>query len=65
MSNKFNGYSFSWTQPYNVNLTAVYGHTAANINNELERLDMIDGWVDAMACYPDAEQIIQKVQHGV
>jgi len=64
MSNKFNGYKISWTQPYNINFNTVYGRTPANTDSELKQIVMIDGWVDAMTRYPEAEKIIHQAQYG-
>jgi hypothetical protein len=61
MNDKNNwSYSFSWTQPY-VSMNPVY--QLNSVSEEIERLQTIDRWVDAMHSYPDAEEIISKVLH--
>ena len=47
-----NGYSFSWTQPYNVSMNPFY--SAPGVETEMARLEQVDRWVDAMFAYPDA-----------
>lgn len=56
MSKKFEGYSFSWTQPY-------YGWQPmrSTLEEELDRLDAIDMLVDNMDRYRDAEEILNKI----
>lgn len=57
MSKKFEGYSYSWTQPY-------YGWQTPQqqiLEQELDRLDAIDMLVDNMDRYRDAEEILNKI----
>lgn len=58
MSN-FEGYSFSWTQPYNVSMNPVYQRPTAE--EEMQRVEMVDRWVDAMVRFPDAEALIKNI----
>ena len=58
--NKFEGYSFSWTQPYSVSMNPFY--QAPSVDEEMARLEMVDKWVDAMLTFPDAEVILNKIR---
>jgi hypothetical protein len=66
MDRKFTGYSFSWTQPYEVSYNPFYQSVQdAQLEAELDRLDAVDVLVDEMLTYPDAEAIMNKIrQHG-
>jgi len=55
-----NGYSFSWTQPYNVSMNPFY--SAPGVETEMARLEQVDRWVDAMFAYPDAEEVLNKTR---
>ena len=57
--NNFEGYSFSWTQPYHISMNPVYQQP--NLTEEMQRIEMIDRWVDAMDHYPDAEMLIRNI----
>lgn len=59
MAHKWNGYSFSFTQPYTVSLNPYYNQIS--VAHELQRLDDIDKAVQNMLTYPDAEAIINKL----
>jgi len=64
---KRSGYSFSWTQPYEIPAMFV-GKTpgevflSLTIEEHLSKMDMIDRWIDAMLTYPDAEDIMNKLR---
>lgn len=55
-------YSFSWTQPYATFNNAYQSHST--LQDELALLDKIDTWVSVMSSFPDAEEILKKVQCG-
>jgi len=61
-----NGYSFSWTQPYN----SYYGMSAGEIyqdltvREEMIRIEAVDNIVQNMLTYPDAEAILLKIRQG-
>jgi mono/diheme cytochrome c family protein len=57
---KFEGYSFSWTQPYSVSMNPFY--SKPSVADEMARLEMVDKWVDAMLTFPDAEAIMNKIR---
>jgi hypothetical protein len=56
----FEGYSFSWTQPY-VSMNPFYQYNELTVKEELERLDEIDDQVALMNSYPDAERLIKNI----
>jgi len=60
-SPNINGYSFSWTQPYNVSMNPAYD-THLRVCQELLLLDSIDLRVQNMQSYPDAERILSKLK---
>ena len=60
MAHKWNGYSFSWTQPYSASMNPLYQDQVTL--NELQRLDDVDRAVQNMLTYPDAEAIINKLK---
>ena len=61
-----NGYSFSWSQPYN----SYYGMSAGEIyqdltvREEMIRIEAVDNIVQNMLTYPDAEAILLKIRQG-
>ena len=59
-----NGYSFSWTQPYLPTSYNPFYERARDIRleEEIDRLEMVDRWVDSMLTYPDAEAILNKIR---
>jgi len=57
-----NGYSFSWTQPYNVSANPFYQDMA--VHDELVRIEAVDNIVQNMLTYPDAEAILLKIRQG-
>jgi hypothetical protein len=59
MNNSFNGYSFSWTQPY-----SNWNHPISSTEKQLIVIQAIDNVIDYMKTYPDAEAIIEKVRNG-
>lgn len=62
----FNGYSTQWTQPYlPTSYNPFYTHRALTIAQEMERIEQIDSWVDAMHTYPDAVKILQSVNKNL
>jgi hypothetical protein len=56
----FEGYSFSWTQPY-VSMNPLYQYNELTVKEELERLDEVDDQVALMDSYPDAEALIKNI----
>ena len=60
-----NGYSFSWTQPYLPTSYNPFYERARDLRleEEVDRLEMVDRWVDAMLTYPDADAILNKIRH--
>ena len=54
-----NGYSFSWTQPYNVSINPFY--TNYRVRDEMIRIEAVDNIVQNMLTYPDAEAILNKL----
>ena len=61
MRNHINGYSFSWTQPYNVSMNPFYQYNELTVNEEIERLNEIDDQVALMDSYPDAQALIKNI----
>jgi len=65
-----NGYSFSWTQPYQSLNEFFKGQSCKEIYNSLtleeqiDKLEMVDRWVDSMLTYPDAEAILNKIKEA-
>lgn len=64
-----NGYSFSWTQPY-TSLNSFFQSKAVQdrvndltIEEQLDKIEMVDRWVDAMLTYPDADAIMNKIRN--
>ena len=62
-----NGYSFSWTQPYN-SLNAWFGSPQAQsaaqdrrVEEEMIRIEAVDNIIQNMLTYPDAEVILKKI----
>lgn len=70
MATPSNGYSFSWTQPYQSLNEFFQGQSCQEIYNkmtleeEVDKLEMVDRWVDSMLTYPDAEAILKKITNG-
>ena len=70
MATPSNGYNFSWTQPYQSLNEFFQGQTCREIYNQLtleeevDKLEMVDRWVDSMLTYPDAEAILKKITNG-
>jgi len=58
-----NGYSFTWTQPYQPTSYNPFYERKTDIADEMARLEMVDRWVDAMLTYPDADAILNKIRH--
>jgi len=58
---RFNGMVFntSWTQPYNISMNPVYQQPT--VQEEMQRIETIDSWVEAMSYYPDAENLIKGI----
>jgi len=61
MRDHINGYSFSWTQPYNVSMNPFYQKSELTVKEELERLNEIDDQVSLMDSYPDAEKLLKII----
>ena len=59
-----NGYSFSWTQPYNISASPFYQSRHLSIDEEIAKIEMVDRWVDSMLTYPDAEAILKKIKEA-
>jgi len=62
MSKKFQGYRFSFTQPYGHNQWNEAYDRLLSVSQELRRLDATDTVVQNMLTYPDAEAIIEKIR---
>jgi hypothetical protein len=56
----FEGYSFSWSQPY-VSMNPLYQYNELTVKEELERLSEIDDQVALMDSYPEAEALIKNI----
>jgi hypothetical protein len=61
MRDHINGYSFSWTQPYNVSMNPFYNQQNVDVENELARLDFLEEEIQQMTSYPDAEALIKNI----
>jgi hypothetical protein len=59
---KFNGYTYSWSQPY-PNWTTWTLPKLDPYNEDM--MDYVEEKVKAMDTYPDADQIIRQVFDGV
>jgi len=65
-----NGYSFSWTQPYQSLNEFFKGQSCQEIyerltvEEQIDKLEMVDRWVDSMLHYPDAEAILKKIKEA-
>ena len=58
--------NYSWSQTYpHPSLTFGAMNRAATLEAELDRLAMVDRWVDAMLTYPDAERIINTIREKI
>ena len=55
-----NGYSFSWTQPYNVSMNPFY--QSQSVHDEMVRIEAVDNIIQNMLTYPDAEAILLKIR---
>ena len=64
----FNPYiTHSWTQPY-TSLNSFFQSKAVQdrvndltIEEQLDKIEMVDRWVDSMLTFPDAEAILNKI----
>ena len=55
----------TFTQPYTVVYNPFYQSVqAAQLEQELDRLDAVDVLVDEMLTYPDAERILNKIRQN-
>jgi spore coat protein CotF len=61
MRDHISGYSFSWTQPYNVSMNPFYQKSELTVKEELDRLNEIDDQVSLMDSYPDAEKLLRNI----
>jgi hypothetical protein len=58
----------SWSQPYDSLNAFFQGQTCREIYNkltleeEIDKLEMVDRWVDSMLTFPDAEAIMNKIK---
>ena len=61
-----NGYSFSWSQPYNSysGMSAGEIYQDLSVREEMIRIDAVDNIVQNMLTYPDADAIINKIRQG-
>jgi len=57
-----NGYSFTWTQPYQPTSYNPFYERKTDIAEEMARIEMVDNWVNAMLTFPDAERILNKIR---
>lgn len=59
---------YTWTQPYQSLNEFFQGQSCQEIYNkmtleeEVDKLEMVDRWVDSMLTYPDAESILNKIK---
>lgn len=55
---------YTWTQPSNNFSFNPFYERAKDLaaEEEIDRLEMVDRWVDSMLTYPDAEAILNKVK---
>lgn len=58
----------SWTQPY-TSLNSFFQSKAVQdrvndltIEEQLDKIEMVDRWVDSMLTFPDAEAILNKIK---
>ena len=60
-----NGYSFSWSQPYNSysGMSAGEIYQDLSVREEMIRIDAVDNIVQNMLTYPDADAILNKIRH--
>lgn len=56
--NNFN-INYSWTQPYHVSTNPFYQKSSPQ--EEMEKIEMVDRWVDVMKSYPDAERLLKNI----
>jgi hypothetical protein len=68
MSDKnLNGWSHSWTQPYQSFNSFFQGQSCKEIydqlqtEKEIDRLEIVDNIIGNMETYPDAEKIMNKI----
>jgi hypothetical protein len=54
----------SWSQPYLPTSYNPFYERARDLRleEEVDRLEMVDRWVDSMLTYPDAEAIMNKIK---
>jgi len=57
----FEGYGTSWTQPYLPTSYNPFYEQPLSVQEQMAKIEMIDGWVDAMREYPDAAKIIREI----
>ena len=64
MSKKFEGYSYSFTQPYPCFFTNEMKEIIQErkVEEEIDALDRTDQAVQNMLTYPDAEAILNKIR---
>ena len=56
------GYSISWTQPYNVSLNPYYNiEKRPQVDEILNRYDELENIIENMNSYPDAESLIKNI----
>lgn len=62
---------YTWTQPYQSLNEFFQGQSCQEIYNkmtleeEVDKLEMVDRWVDSMLTYPDAEAILNKIKKEI
>jgi hypothetical protein len=58
-------WSYSFTQPYNINMNPFYSvEKRTQLDEVLDRYDIIDNIVNSMETYPDAEKLLKNIFGG-
>lgn len=60
--NPFEGYSFSWTQPYSVNPFYQINTKNHSIEKEMAVIEAVDHLVDSGLTHPVADAILMKLK---
>lgn len=62
--NPFEGYSFSWTQPYSVSMNPFYQINTKdhNIEKEMAVVEAVDHLVESGLTHPAADAILMKLK---
>lgn len=64
--------NYSWSQPYtSLNSYGFFQSKAVQdrvndltIEEQLDKIEMVDRWVDSMLTFPDAEDILKKIKEA-